>query len=260
MAGSIRIGTSGWVYGHWRKVFYPEGLPQSRWFEFYAGQFSTVEINATFYREPRESAVECWRDQAPPGFIYAVKAHRFMTHMKKLLDCAEPIGRFFSRAELLGDRLGPILFQFAPQVPVEIDRLATFAALLPRSHVHVFEFRDSRWFTPALHDFLVNAQLSFCIHDAPGVGCPDWVTAKTAYYRFHGSSGLPLYSGNYDEHELQRIARAISAKAASGHDVYAYFNNDHHGHAVANARRLIGLIEAMGSPAHGPAAARLAVG
>jgi uncharacterized protein YecE (DUF72 family) len=239
--GKIRIGTSGWVYGHWRKVFYPEGLPQSRWFEFYARHFPTVEINATFYREPSEAAVEGWRDQAPPGFVYAVKAHRFMTHMKKLADCADPVRRFFGRADLLGDHLGPILFQIAPQVPVEVERLAKFAALLPRRRTHVFEFRDPRWFTPELRDFLARTELAFCIHDAPGVACPDWVTAKAAYYRFHGSTGSPAYAGNYDDYALQRAARAITAKAAAGHDVYVYFNNDLHGFAIVNARRLVEL-------------------
>ena len=238
MAGKIRIGTSGWVYKHWRQVFYPQGLAQSRWFEFYARHFDTVEINATFYREPRQATVEGWRDQAPKGFLYAVKAHRFITHMKKLADCAEPLSRFFGRAELLGNRLGPVLFQIAPQVPVDIERLEGFAALLPRRRTHVLEFRDSRWFTPEVHDFLARAKLAFCIHDAPGVDCPDWVTAKAAYYRFHGSTGSKAYSGNYSEKALQKAARAIAAKAAAGHDVYAYFNNDLHGHAIANALRL----------------------
>lgn len=241
MAGTIRIGTSGWVYGHWRDVFYPKGVPQARWFEVYARHFPTVEINATFYREPREAAVTCWRDQAPPGFVYAVKAHRFMTHMKKLLDCAEPVRRFFGRADLLGDRLGPILFQIAPQVPVEVERLSRFAALLPRGHTHVFEFRDARWFTPEVRDVLARAELAFCIHDAHGVACPDWVTARAVYYRFHGAAGSPAYAGNYDEKALQRIARTVRATSEAGHDVYVYFNNDLHGHAVTNARRLIEL-------------------
>ncbi|MFW6076319.1 MAG: DUF72 domain-containing protein [Hyphomicrobiales bacterium] len=248
MTGRIRIGTSGWVYGHWRNVFYPQGLPQSRWFAFYARHFPTVEINATFYREPREAAVASWRDQAPPGFLYAVKAHRFMTHMKKLADCAEPVRRFFARAELLGDRLGPILFQIAPQVPVEPERLATFAALLPRDHTHVFEFRDARWFTPEVRDVLAGADLVFCIHDAPGLDCPDWVTAKSAYYRFHGPAGAPPYAGSYDDRALKRLARAIAATAAAGHDVYVYFNNDLHGHATTNARRLIEPTESQHTP------------
>lgn len=248
MTGTIRIGTSGWVYGHWRDAFYPKGLPQSRWFEFYAEHFPTVEINATFYREPVDATVLCWRDQAPPGFLYAVKAHRFMTHMKKLLDCAEPVSRFFARAELLGDRLGPVLFQIAPQVPADVERLERFAALLPRGHCHVFEFRDARWFTPEIRDVLARADLAFCIHDAPGLACPDWVTAKTAYYRFHGSSGSPAYSGNYDEAMLHHAARQIAANAAAGHDVYAYFNNDLYGHAVANARRLMELTGIRNDP------------
>lgn len=240
MAGMIRIGTSGWVYTHWRRIFYPEGLPQSRWFDHYSHRFDTVEINGTFYREPTAKAVEGWRDQAPAKFLYAVKAHRFMTHMKKLVDCAEPVRRFFGRMDGLDSTLGPVLYQLAPNVPAEVDRLARFAALLPSRHAHVFEFRDNRWFTAETRDFLAGAGLGFCIHDARGVDCPEWATAKTVYYRFHGQARSPR--GNYGEAALRRAAERIKAKAKAGHDVFVYFNNDAHGCAVANAQRLVKLV------------------
>lgn len=242
MTGRIWIGTSGWVYGHWRKLFYPQGLPQSRWFAFYARHFPTVEINATFYREASEEAVRQWRDQAPAGFVYAVKAHRFMTHMKKLVKCEEPVPRFFARMEPLRELIGPVLFQLAPQVPVDLGRLAEFAALLPPGYFHVFEFRDERWYTEETHDFLKQAGLGFCIHDHRGMSCPEWVTAEAAYYRFHGSSGSP--PGNYEDEMLKSAAKRINAKASAGHDVWVYFNNDAYGCAIANAKQLMELTPA----------------
>lgn len=246
MAARIWIGTSGWVYGHWRKIFYPDGLPQSRWFEFYASHFPTVEINATFYREASADAVKGWRDQTPPGFVYAVKAHRFMTHMKKLLHCEEPVPRFFARIEPLRELIRPVLFQLPPQVPFDLKRLADFAALLPSGYFHVFEFRDERWFVPETRRVLEKSGLGFCIHDLRGMNCPDWVTGNAAYYRFHGSSGSP--PGNYEDDALESAGKGIAAKARAGHEVYAYFNNDAHGCAIVNAKRLMELTGAE-SPA-----------
>ena len=134
----IHVGCSGWVYRHWRGIFYPDGLPQKRWFERYAEEFDTVEINASFYRLPLESTFEGWRDKAPPGFCYAVKVNRFITHMKKLLDCEEAVDEFIALARLLGDKLGPLLYQLPPSLHKNPDRLDTFLSGLPNDLEHRF--------------------------------------------------------------------------------------------------------------------------
>src|SRR3954470_20499290 len=129
--GQIRVGCSGWVYKHWRGLFYPEGLPQKRWFERYAQEFDTVEINNSFYRLPSGDTFEQWRKQASPGFCYAVKANRYLTQAKKLKDCEEPLERMMSAARRLGDRLGPILYQLPPSMMINLERLETFLRILP---------------------------------------------------------------------------------------------------------------------------------
>ena len=147
MTGTIRIGCSGWNYRHWRGPFYPSELPTKGWFAFYARTFDTVEINASFYRMPKPETFARWRDQAPQGFRYAVKAHRFITHMKKLKDAEAPLALFIERARSLEERLGPILYQLPPRWKCNRERLELFLALLPRDLTHVFEFRDTSWMT-----------------------------------------------------------------------------------------------------------------
>ena len=146
MEGRVRIGTSGWVYAHWRGVFYPSGLAQSRWFAHYSTQFGTVEINNTFYRLPGEGVFDRWREQAPADFVYAVKSSRFITHVRRLADAAASVNLILSRARRLGSSLGPILYQLPPNWPANPRRLAEFASLLPPDLSHVFEFRDADWF------------------------------------------------------------------------------------------------------------------
>ncbi len=142
---AVRIGTSGWVYKHWREVFYPPDLPARAWFTFYAREFHTVEINNSFYRLPSPEMFDAWRNQAPPGFLYAVKASRYITHMKKLKDPKEPLHEFITRAQHLGHTLGPILYQLPPHWRVNLERLEQFLALLPAGYRHVIEFRDASW-------------------------------------------------------------------------------------------------------------------
>ena len=138
----IRVGCSGWVYKHWRGILYPEGLAQTRWFERYAEEFDTVEINNSFYRLPKPETFAKWRDQAPPGFCYAVKANRFLTQAKKLLDCAEPLERMMAAVRILGDCLGPLLYQLPPTFRFNPERLESFLRILPCEIANVFEFRD----------------------------------------------------------------------------------------------------------------------
>ncbi len=230
------IGTSGWIYPHWRGVFYPDALPQSQWFSHYAAHFDTVEINNTFYRLPSETAFDRWREQAPAGFRYAIKANRYLTHIRRLKDCVEPLTRFLERARRLGDRLGPILYQLPPGWGADPDRLAAFAALLPRDLLHVFEFRDPRWFVEPVRATLERYHLSFCLFDMPGLSPPLWVTGPIVYIRFHGSTAL--YAGRYSWEELALWAERIRGFLQAGHEVYVYFNNDAFGHAVINTMEL----------------------
>src|SRR4028118_2402736 len=145
-AAAIHVGCSGWVYRHWKGDFYPAELPQKRWFERYSQDFHTVEINASFYRVPLLSTFDAWREKAPPGFRYAVKANRFMTHMKKLLDCDQPLGEFIALARRLGPALGPILYQLPPSLHKDLARLETFLERLPTDLEHVVEFRHASWY------------------------------------------------------------------------------------------------------------------
>lgn len=233
MAARCWIGTSGWIYPRWRGVFYPEGLPPSRWFAHYAAHFDTVEINSTFYRLPSEAAFDRWREQAPPGFRYAVKANRYLTHVRRLKDCAEPLARFLDRARRLGDRLGPVLYQLPPNWSADPDRLAAFATLLPRDLLHVFEFRDPRWWVEPIRATLARYGLSFCLFGMPDLTPPLWITGPIVYIRLHGSTAL--YAGRYRREELARWAERIRGFLQAGREVYVYFNNDAFGHAVRNA-------------------------
>lgn len=240
MAPRFRIGTSGWVYPHWRGVFYPETLPQSQWFAFYATVFSTVEINNTFYRLPGENAWRHWREAAPEGFLYAVKGSRFITHIRRLRPGPEPVDLFTSRARLLGERLGPILWQLPPGHHRDVERLRSFLQLLPRDLPHVFEFRHASWFCDEVYTALREFGAGFCAYHMVDHATPLVATADFAYMRFHGSGDL--YGGRYGDDELRVWAERLSALPVS--EVFVYFNNDAYGHAVANARTLMGLTSA----------------
>ncbi len=240
MRTGCRIGTSGWVYAHWRGIFYPTSLPQAGWYGHYARHFDTVEINYSFYRLPSETAFDRWREQAPPDFVYAVKANRYLTHIRRLKDVAEPLERFLSRARRLGDRLGPVLWQLPPQWRADLARIEAFAVLLPADLLHVFEFRDPSWFVQPVKDILGRFGLGFCIFDMPGLPCPAWVTGDVVYLRFHGSE--VVYGGRYGREALRPWAGRIRDWLAEGRAVYAYFNNDAFGHAVEDARVLRKLL------------------
>jgi uncharacterized protein YecE (DUF72 family) len=239
--GQVRIGTSGWSYKHWRGLFYPPRLPARDWFAFYARSFDTVEINNTFYRLPSTGAFAAWRRQAPPGFVYAVKASRYLTHRKKLTDPAAGLEALLGRARLLGPHLGPVLYQLPPHWRCNRDRLRDFLAALPRDLRHVFEFRDPSWYNDAVRELLTEAGAGFCIHDLRGSEAPPWVTGPLVYVRFHGAVG-ERYGGRYDADHLRRWAEPIDGLSGAGRDVYVYFNNDAGGHAVANARQLQELL------------------
>ncbi|MDB5717828.1 MAG: hypothetical protein JWM38_1255 [Sphingomonas bacterium] len=237
----IRIGCSGWNYRHWRSAFYPDGLPVKRWFAHYAEAFDTVEINNSFYRLPSAETFAAWRDQAPPGFRYAVKANRFLTQAKKLKDCAEPIARFLAPVRALGETLGPILYQLPPRFRANPERLDQFLALLPRDIHHVFEFREPSWHSDEILAVLDRHGASFCTHDMPGMAVPRWATGPIAYVRFHGTEGK--YWGRYDPAALRDWRDWMLDQSRLGREVWAYFNNDIHAHAIADALALRQLVD-----------------
>jgi uncharacterized protein YecE (DUF72 family) len=236
----IRIGCSGWNYRHWRGRFYPEGLPQKRWFEFYAEHFDTVEINNSFYRLPKAETFEKWRDQAPPGFCYAVKANRFLTQAKKLKDCEEPLGRMMAPVRALGDRLGPILYQLPPRFRINLERLEDFLKLAPKGAISVFEFRDRSWYAPETFALLDRYGASFCVHDMAGSASERIAVGPIAYVRFHGGAGK--YWGRYADESLVSWVDWMVAQAKSGRPVWAYFNNDIDAHAIDDAQTLKAMI------------------
>ncbi len=230
------VGTSGWHYEHWRGRFYPPALPKSRWLAFYAQTFPTVEINASFYRLPTEKALRTWYAQTPPGFTFALKASRLITHYRRLRDVAEALATFCARARLLGDKLGPILFQLPPDLTRDDALLAEFLATLPCDLRHAVEFRHPSWFAPPVFALLEHHGAAFCIVSLAGFACPLVATAPFIYLRFHGSEG-PYY-GAYGGEALTRWSRQIKDLAADRREVYAYFNNDYLAQAVGDARTL----------------------
>ena len=243
--GTLRVGCSGWQYKHWRGNFYADELPQSRWFQHYATVFDTVEINNSFYRLPEESTFAGWAEKAPRGFLYAVKASRFLTHMKKLKDPEEPVDRFFSRARALGRHLGPVLYQLPPGWKLDRARLEHFLQILPRDVPHVIEFREPSWYTDQVFELLQRHRVSLCLHDMPGSATGRMRIGPAVYVRFHGASGR--YDGSYPASRLEDWADWLHEQRRRGTDVYAYFNNDVGGHAPRNALTLRRTLERVAS-------------
>jgi len=239
---SCHIGTSGWQYDHWRGEFYPAKLPKRAWFEHYAEFFETVELNNSFYRQPKDSAWDRWHSMAPPGFRFAVKANRFLTHIKRLKDIEEPLERFIKGAERLKASLGPLLYQLPPNFHNDDEncrRLDVFLAVLPRRHDHVIEFRHDSWHTDDVVSLLRRRGVGFCCHDMTGLHPPVAATSSVAYVRLHGRR----YGGSYSSQALKTWASRIRDLQREADDVWVFFNNDLGGHAPKNARSLQHLLE-----------------
>lgn len=245
-----RIGTSGYVYPHWRGRFYPAGLPARAWFEFYAERFDTVELNTTFYRLPTEKGVKGWAEQAPRGFLFAVKGSRYLTHLKRLKDPGQGLERFFEALAPLRRRVGPVLWQLPPQMKPDLGRLDAFLQALPRGFEHVVEPRDEAWYGEALYALLEDRGASLCLHDLVEIEAPFPPPGSIYYRRFHGARGK--YGGRYGPSRLAPTAREIERLASRGVPCFAYFNNDRDADALADAwalRRLVGASPARGSSA-----------
>lgn len=252
MPPACRIGCSGWNYQHWRGNFYSPQLPVRDWFTHYSSVFDTVEINNTFYKLPEPSTFAGWRARAPAGFLFAVKASRFITHLKRLTEPEEPVTRLFERACHLHAHLGPVLYQLPASLRCDLNRLDDFLALLPRSlgeidgtpaaHRlrHVFEFRHPSWHVDETQAVLRAHGAVMCLHDKAGSAIFTPLDTEFVYVRFHGPGGR--YFGRYDLQRLQWWAAQLAEQWRAGRDVFAYFNNDPEGMAVRNAQELRGLL------------------
>jgi uncharacterized protein YecE (DUF72 family) len=234
----VRIGCSGWNYAHWRGRVYPSDAPERRWLELYAQWFDTVEVNATFYRLPEKKTVARWAAATPPDFCFAVKASRYLTHVKRLRDLPPGIERFFERIEPLREarKLGPVLWQLPPRFKRDDERLAAALDALPPGR-HAFEFRDDTWFADDVYALLRAHDVALVVADrAPRKPSP-WVdTTSWAYLRFHHGRAR---GGDYGRRALETWAERIDA---THRDVFAYFNNDWEGFAVADAKTLKRLV------------------
>jgi uncharacterized protein YecE (DUF72 family) len=236
-----RVGCSGWNYRSWKGRFYPERLPAAQWLRFYAQHFDTVEVNNTFYRLPESPTFEAWRAQTPDGFLMAVKASRFLTHMKRLRDPAEPLERLFTRAGVLGDRLGPVLYQLPANFHIDLERLDGFLRAVPSSWNgrrvrHVMEFRHRSWYVADTFELLTQRKVALCLHDKLDSAIDRPFVGDFVYVRFHGTSGR--YHGSYSGRHLDRWARRLVEQWRDGRSIHVYFNNDPDAAAARNATTL----------------------
>ncbi len=237
------VGTSGWHYEHWRGLYYPEELAKPKWLQFYSKQFNTVELNNSFYHLPTEKAFITWRESAPENFVFAVKVSRFITHIKKLRNIGSALDNFLSRACLLQNKLGPLLYQLPPSMKRNDMVLESFLYSLPQGYRHVFEFRHESWIDEAVFGVLRRHKVGLCVFDMPGFTCPLVATSDFAYIRFHGSGDM--YASCYSDEELSQWAKKIARLGKEVEAVYIYFNNDAEAFAVKNALTIAGYLQAM---------------
>jgi uncharacterized protein YecE (DUF72 family) len=239
----VRIGCSGWNYPHWRERVYPTGLPQRRWLQHYATLFDTVELNNTFYRLPQVSSVQRWVDESPPGFVFAVKMSRYITHIRRLRGLEQGIPLFYSRIAPLArsPKLGPVLWQLPPTFKRDDERLAATLQALPVGQ-HCFEFREPSWYVDDVYELLRRHGVALVIPDSPKYPFRTFeLTTDWTFVRFHhGHRGR---NGNYSETELREWAERIEGWRAADLGVFAYFNNDWEGYAVRNGLRLKELLD-----------------
>jgi uncharacterized protein YecE (DUF72 family) len=238
---TVVIGTSGWQYDDWKPVLYPD-VPKPRWLEHFATQFPAVEVNNTFYSLPRERTFSDWAARTPDGFTFVCKASRFITHVRRLNDVAEPVTRFVERASLLGEKLGPMLYQLPPSLRRDDDLLKRFLDVLPVHPPAAMEFRSTTWYEVDVFALLRDKNVALCIADAPAHKTPLERTASWSYLRLHGGED----EASYPDGDLAGWARRIAVLAADADPIYVFFNNDRAGNAVGDARRLTAYVRELG--------------
>lgn len=238
MTTRFLIGTSGWNYAHWRRRFYPQHLPSASWLAYYAGHFHTVEVNYTFYRLPDGAVFRSWRRAVPASFVFAVKASRYITHIKRLRTARRSVRRLLTRARPLGRTLSPMLFQLPPTLRCDPARLRRFLTGLPPGRRYAVEFRHESWHVPEVYAILRRRRVACCISDSRDRPVHVVRTAPFVYVRFHGTG----VTGRYGEVALRRWADGLRTVSEDAHTTYVYFNNDWQGYAVENAARLAELL------------------
>lgn len=233
----LRAGCSGFMYNHWRGVFYPEDLPRWRWFEFYTTRFDTVEMNVTFYRLPKPSSFKRWLNSSPEGFCFSLKGSRFITHIKRLKQVDEAVEKFFSLSGLLKEKLSVVLWQFPPRMELDLSSFQGFLELISQYRVRsTFEFRHASWINKEVEKLLYRYSFSYCQADWPEFNKDLPVTTDFVYIRRHGHGGR--YNSCYSDDELKADAKRIKGYLKKGIDVFIYFNNDAYGYAPKNAMTL----------------------
>lgn len=239
---TIRIGTSGWSYDHWADVLYPPSLPSARRLARYIEVFDTVELNASFYRWPKDSTFDGWRRQLPNGFAMSVKAHRGLTHYRRLSSPEPWIERFERCWQTLGDRRGVLLVQLHPEQRRDDERLDSFLASMPAWIRVAVELRHPSWNDATVYALLERRNAAYVVMSGAGLPCIPRATTDFVYIRMHGPDPDSMYAGSYPDDELRRWAERIAGWDGEGRDVWMYFNNDPHGHAVRNALLLKDLL------------------
>jgi len=247
----LYVGTSGWIYPGWQGVFYPKDLPSKDKLKYFSKHFKTAEINYSFYHLPRPSTYQKWYSETPADFIFAIKASRFITHIKRLYGVKEAWQQFLENALHLKEKLGPFLFQFPPSFKATVENINRLENFLKSISVnqrldqrksarirYAFEFRHESWFSEKIYKILRKYNVAWVIADSPRYPRVDEVTADFVYIRLHGSK--VLFASKYTEKELSSLATKIKKWLKSA-DIYVYFNNDAYGYAIKNARELLNL-------------------
>lgn len=256
---TVLIGTSGWQYDSWRGRLYPRDVPKARWLEHYAARFATVESNSAFYRLPERRTFENWAARTPDDFVWAVKASRYLTHVRRLQDPAEPVHRLVDRLEGLGDKCGPVLLQLPPTLRLDLEALDATLAAFPRSMRIAVEPRHPTWFVDETRSLLERRRAAFCLADRPGLRAPRWATASWGYLRFHEGRATP--SPCYGRRSLETWSARLGELFGPTADVYCYFNNDPGGCAPHDARAFAGAVGRTGMrPSRVPTAGEVPAG
>ncbi|HZW37825.1 MAG TPA: DUF72 domain-containing protein [Ignavibacteriaceae bacterium] len=240
--GLINIGTSGWSYKHWKNEFYPEELKYKDWFKFYTSKFLTVELNASFYNLPKFETFENWYNKSPESFKFSLKASRYITHLKKLVDVKESVDLFFKMVKGLKEKAEIILFQLPPSLKYDTIKLSDFLSLLPENYRYTIEFRNSSWWQEDVYEILKKHNVAFCIFELAGVKTPVVTTADYVYLRLHGPT-KGKYQGSYSAEQLKEWVKQFKKWSKEGKDVYCYFDNDEKGYAAHNALTINKMIK-----------------